>query len=364
MSVDAIICASKISIHCEARKIIANKPRRTATRRSHPSAHDVARVALVSQAAVSRAFTPGASVSPATRQRVFKAAEKLGYRPNLLARSLVMGKSGIVGVVMGNPQNPSFAIALDALSTRLTKAGKHILIFTAEKANCAADVHVEDLLNFRVDALVLISANMSLTLAERCFAARIPVIHFNRVVKSARGSSTITAANRIGARKIAEHLIGQGYRCLAYMANFRNSKTNRERESAFVNTATSQGLSVPQCILGHFQREGAMVAARKLLLQPRRPDAIFCATDYMAMATIEVARFEFGLTVGRELGVAGFDDIDQASWPSYDLTTYSHPIDKMADKAVEMLLQGFDGHRDSHVAIEGELRARGSTKRS
>jgi DNA-binding LacI/PurR family transcriptional regulator len=343
---------------------MANGTRGTAKRRAHPSAHDVARVALVSQAAVSRAFTPGASVSDATRKRVFKAAEKLGYRPNLLARSLVMGRSGLVGIVMGNPRNPSFAIALDALSTRLTKAGKHILIFTAEKANCAADVHVEDLLNYRVDALVLISANMSPTLAERCFAAGILVIHFNRVVRSVRGSSTITAANRVGGQKIAEHLIQQGYRQLAYVSNFRGSKTNRERQSAFVNYATSQGLPAPQCILGHFQREGAMSAARELLSQPRRPDAIFCASDYMAIATIEVARFEFGIAVGRELGVAGFDDIDQASWPSFDLTTYSHPVDKMADKAVELLVQGFDADRDSHMVVEGELKVRGSTRRT
>jgi DNA-binding LacI/PurR family transcriptional regulator len=331
---------------------------------SHPSAHDVARIALVSQAAVSRAFTPGASVSDATRARVFKAAQKLGYRPNLLARSLVMGRSSLVGIVMGNPKNPSFATALDALSTRLAKAGKHILIFTAEKENCAADVHVEDLLNFRIDALILISANMSPALAERCRSAGIRVIHFNRVVRSAQGTSTVTGANRIGARAIAEHLLQQGYRQPAYMANFRGSKTNRERESGFINYVTSQGLPAPQCILGHFQRNGAMVAARSLLSQSRRPDAIFCATDYMAIATIEVARFEFGIDVGRELGVAGFDDIDQASWPSFDLTTYSHPIDKMADKAVEMLLEDSKAQHGSHVVVEGELKCRGSTRRT
>jgi len=328
----------------------------------HPSAFDVARVASVSQAAVSRAFTPGASVSQATRERIFDAARKLGYRPNLLARSLVMGRSSIIGIVMGNPKNPSFAGALDALSSRLTKAGKHILIFTAEKENCAADVHVEDLLRYRVDALVLISANMSTALAGRCSSAGIRILHFNRVVRIAHGASTITGANALGARKIAEHLLNQGYRRLAYMANFRGSKTNREREKAFSQFVTGQGLPAPQCVLGHFQREGAMRAARELLKQRHPPDAIFCANDYMALATIEVARFEFGIKVGREVGIAGFDDIDHASWPSFDLTTYSHPVDKMADKAVDLLLQD-SSTTDTHVVVEGELKCRDSTRR-
>src|ERR1700761_9544834 len=86
-----------------------------------PSAHDVARLAGVSQAAVSRAFTPGASIAPATRDRVLEAAEALGYRPNLLARSLIKGKSGIIGLVIGNPSSPFFLGALDALSVRLAE---------------------------------------------------------------------------------------------------------------------------------------------------------------------------------------------------------------------------------------------------
>ena len=113
-------------------------------RTSPPSAHDVARVAGVSQAAVSRAFTPGASIAKDTQERVFRAARSLGYRPNLLARSLIMGQSGIVGVVYGgNPRNPFFMSVLDALLKRLSRAHKHVLIFTVE-GHATADVHVED----------------------------------------------------------------------------------------------------------------------------------------------------------------------------------------------------------------------------
>ena len=332
-------------------------------RKMPPSAHDVARLAGVSQAAVSRAFTAGASISATTRERVLKAARKLDYRPNLLARSLIMGRSGIVGVVMGNPKNPSFVVALEALSRRLTEAGKHILIFTAEDEDCAADVQVEDLLKYRIDALLLISAGLSPKLTEQCRASGIPIVFFNRLRRKTKGAASVTGASREGARQIAEHLLQQGYRRLAYMVGFSDSWTNRQRESGFSEYILSQGLPEPRRVTGHFQREGAIAAARTILSQRDRPDAIFCASDYMAMAAIEVARFEFGIVIGRELGIAGFDDVEQASWPSFDLTTYSQPVDKMIDCVMPMLLDG-SAAAPSHVVVEGALKCRGSTRRT
>src|SRR5688572_29347751 len=95
--------------------------------RMSPSAHDVALLAGVSQSAVSRAFTPGASIAKTTRKRVMDAAEKLGYRPNLIARSLSMGRSGIIGVALGIPEMPVHIATFDALSTRLSQADKQIM---------------------------------------------------------------------------------------------------------------------------------------------------------------------------------------------------------------------------------------------
>ncbi len=97
-----------------------------------PSAHDVARLAGVSQAAVSRAFTPGASISKRMRAKVVESAEALGYQPNLLARSLIKGRSEIIGVVIGRPLYSFFMATFGALSAQLSEAGKHILVYTAE----------------------------------------------------------------------------------------------------------------------------------------------------------------------------------------------------------------------------------------
>ena len=332
-------------------------------KRGPPSAHDVARLAGVSQAAVSRAFTPGASISDATREKVFIAAKELGYRPNLLARSLIKGQSDIIGVVVGNARNPFFTVALDEMSLRLRRAGRHLLVFTGE-SNATADLHVEDLLRFRVDALVLMWATLSPTLAEQCRNDGIPVIFFNRRAGATEGFATVAGANAEGAKQIANHMIGQGYRRIALMAGLEDSSTSREREASFTSQLIANGLSLPERAVGQFRRREGMEAARQLLSLTPRPDAIFCANDIMALGAIEVARHEFGLEVGREIGIAGFDDIDQAAWPSFQLTSYSQPVDTMMERVTELLLDRELYERLPHIVVEGELKIRGSTRRT
>lgn len=327
-----------------------------------PSAHDVARVAGVSQAAVSRAFTPGASIAKGTQDKVFRAAKSLGYRPNLLARSLIKGQSGIVGVVYGgNPHNPFFMSVLDALLKRLSRARKHILIFTVE-GHATADVHVEDLLKYRVDALLLMATSLSAKLADQCHDAGIPIIFFNRRPPR-KDFASVMENNREGARQIAEHLLQQGYRRPAVIAGLAESSTARERESGFIAHLTSLGLAEPEREIGYFQRDGALQAARQLLSRKPRPDAIYCVNDYMALAAIEVARYEFGLEIGRQIGVAGFDDIEEASWPSFDLTTYSISVESIIEQATTLLLSTPEQEIPRHAVIDGVFKPRRSTQR-
>ena len=326
-----------------------------------PSAYDVARLAGVSQAAVSRAFTPGAKIADATRSLVLKAARELGYHPNLLARSLITGRSGIIGVVIGNPRNTFYLEALDALSIRLGRAGLNLLVFTA-RAEDSCDALVKALLSFRVDSLLLMSASLSADLADQCLDKGISVIFFNRRPDPGKAFPSVTSANFLGAGRIAEHLLEQGYRKLAVIVGSEHSSTSREREIGFIAKVVSSGLPIPEKMAGGFG-VGAEPAAQALLSRPDRPDAIFCTSDYMAMTAIETARYRFGLTIGRDVGIAGFDDTEGASWPSFDLTTYSQPVEAMMDKVTEIILDPDDHDQNSHFAIEGELIVRSSTKR-
>ena len=325
------------------------------------TALDVAREAGVSQSAVSRAFTPGASVSEKTRTRVLAAAEKLGYRPNPLARSLMHGRSGIVGVGVGNMENPFFVRTLELLATALDAAGLRLMLFPATRDH-DAEPSLQEVLHYRIDALVLLSVNLSSNLADQCRKARVPVIHFNRTSADA-GTSSIIGDNAAGARTIAAHLLAGGHRAMAYMAGTPDSSTNRQREEAFTAALLSAGLPVPIIEQGHFTPEGAMAATRRLLLRADRPDALFCANDTMALAAISVARHELGLDVGREISIVGYDDVPMAAWPGFALTTFSQPCEGMVARTVEMI-EALRREPESHArhVAQGALVVRSSTR--
>lgn len=323
-----------------------------------PSVNDVARAAGVAQATVSRAFTPGASISPAVKIRVMEVAEQLGYRPNLLARSLIMRQSRIIGVVMGDPRNPFYVAALACLSHRLAAAEFQMLVFVSDDATLS-DIPIKDLLKYRVDALVLMSAHLSSDLATRCQAEGIPVLFFNRLSRDAIAIGSVTGANEEGGKQVAEHLLNQGYRRLAFMAGDCDSSTSHEREMAFKSELARMGAEQPHHVIGYFDRDGARVAMRELLASPNPPDAVFCANDVMAISALEVARHEFGLQIGKDVGIVGFDDIEMCSWPSFDLTSYSQPIKQMIDHVVSMILD----IKCENSVIKGVLSKRNSTKR-
>jgi DNA-binding LacI/PurR family transcriptional regulator len=325
---------------------------------------DVAREAGVSQSAVSRAFTPGASIAPDTRERIIVAAEKLGYRPNPLARSLLRGRSNIVGVGVGDLSNPFFVQTLQLLSDALDAAGLRLMLFPARGGGGDArpEPSIHEILHYRIDALVLLSVSPASDLAEQCRRAQVPVIHYNRTTP-ARDASCVVGDNEGGARAIAAHLLAGGHRRLAFLAGTPESSTNAQREAGFANYLAEQGAEAPLRECGDYAFEASMAATRRLLTRRDRPDAIFCANDTMALAAITVARHEFGLDLGRELSIAGFDDVPMAAWPGFALTTYSQPAARMVAETLRLILTlRAAPDRHEQVVAPGALVVRGSTR--
>jgi len=192
---------------------------------------EVAERAGVSQSAVSRVFS-GRSASEATIAKVRAAAEELGYRPNSLARAMITGKSRIIGLVVAYLDNPFYPVALERLSKALQGEGYHLLVFMAANAEAAIDEVVNDLMAYQVDGIITASVSMSNALADRCAAAGIPVVMFNRG-QDGSGLSQVTSANVAGGRKVAEFLIAGGHRRIAHIAGWQGSSTGRDRARGF-----------------------------------------------------------------------------------------------------------------------------------
>ncbi|MGL4636606.1 MAG: LacI family DNA-binding transcriptional regulator [Beijerinckiaceae bacterium] len=326
------------------------------------TATDVAKLAGVSQSAVSRTFTPGASVSRVAREKIKAAAAELGYRPNAIARSLITRRSRIIGVVAAYLQNHFYPEVLERLSQQLQEAGYHIMLFTADAQN-AADPLLEEIIGYRIDGLILASTTLSSALAEQCKAAGIPVILFNRTTDTADVSS-VTGENARGGAMIAEFLAASGYKRMGFVAGIENSSTSRDRESGFYGWLSRHHYPTPLRAVGNYTMEGAAAAARELLSRPDRPEAIFCGNDHMAIAIAEVARHEFSLSIPNDIALVGFDDVGPAAWKSFDLTSFSQPVASMVDLTIETILDMVEkpGQPPRHLIAPGELVVRGSTR--
>lgn len=329
---------------------------------------DVANLAGVSQSAVSRVFTPGASASLQTADKVRKAAAELGYRPNSLARAMVSGKTGIIGLVVAYFSNQFYPEAIEKLSKAMQERNYHLLVFMTSKTEGDVSEVVAEILDYQVDGIIAASVALSSDLSKRCASAGVPVVLFNRS-QDDNSLSSVTSENYAGGRKVAEFLLASGHQRISYIAGWEGASTQRDRQAGFVDALTAKGHRLWSHETGNFVMEDAQKAARKLFAKglEQGPDAIFVANDHMAIAVMDTLRSELGIKVPEQVSVVGYDDVPAASWPSYDLTTVRQPTNRMVSATVDLLLGQIENPAEfsihpQRIEIDGPLIIRGSTR--
>lgn len=322
----------------------------------------VAQLAGVSQSAVSRVFTPGASASAKTIAKVKEAAEVLGYRPNRAARTMITGKSRIIGLVVAYLDNQFYPQALEHLSNALQAKGYQILVFTATNAQDKIEGVIQDLLDYQVDGIITASVGMSSDLTERCRAAGIPVVMFNRGQDGA-DISAVTSENIAGGRKVAEFLLSCGHERIAHISGWLGSSTGRDRQQGFLDGLFAAGHAPIAVIDGMYDRETAAIAARDLMQSDAPPDAIFVGNDHMAFSVLDTLRHDLKLRVPEDVAVVGYDDVPLAAWPSFNLSTVRQPLNRMVEATVDILVAQIDQGEMAprRVAFDGPLTLRGTT---
>lgn len=322
---------------------------------------DVAKYAGVSQSAVSRAFTPGAAVSDKTRAKVMEAAKALKYRPNAIARTLSTNRSHIIGMVLSQLDNLFYPTVVDTLSRALQQHGFHLMLFFAEGRD--VDKALTQLLAYQLDGVVLASTTLSSRLAKECVNANIPVVMFNRSADGAQASS-VTSNNREGGRIVAEFLLKNGHSRIAYIAGREDSSTNRDREAGLTATLAAANLSIYRRAVGNYEREHAAGAARTIFAGKSPPDAVVVASDHMAFAVIDTLRFELGKSIPADVSVVSFDNVPQAAWLAYQLTTIEQSVDTMVNATTSLLLDQINASEivSSDVVVGCKLIVRKSAR--
>jgi LacI family transcriptional regulator len=298
---------------------------------------DVARLAGVSQAAVSRTFTPGTSVSQETRAKVLEAAKNLGYRPNVIARSLIQKTTNIIGLVVMRFTNPFYARMIRDFTRALQDHGYWVLLL-----NIAQNQELEETLpmalQYQADGLIITSATLSSTLAEECARANTPVVLFNRYASDTH-TNVVRCDNIEGGKIVADVFIDTGCERIAFIAGEEEASTNRDREIGFVSHLEARGQNLYfRESAGEYTYEAGYQVAQRLYQHANPPDAVFCANDLIAMGVLDYARYKANIQVPDQLSIIGFDDIPSASWPGYELTTIRQPFQSLVDTTIQVLL--------------------------
>jgi len=332
------------------------------------TSYDVAKAAGVSQSAVSRAFSPTASIADKTRKHVMKVARELGYQPNAIARSMSSARSdtrqrsGIVGVIATRIQDPFFAHTMANFSSLLQDKGWHMLLFTVDSPEDVDDA-MHSIMQFKVDGVVILSAILSEQMAKTCEANGTPVMLYNRSA-SGNGISSVQIDNFAGGRLAAEVLLEAGHERIAFIGGPDADETTNERERGFTEQLSQEGGGLFRRETGDFTFESGREAAARLLAMRERPDAVFCVSDVMALGVLHAARFEFDLEVPSDISIIGFDDIPSASWPGHQLTSIRQPIRRMISEAVGILIDRMEdpGLAPEIVSYPGELIVRNTVR--
>jgi DNA-binding LacI/PurR family transcriptional regulator len=336
--------------------------------KSAPTAQDVAVLANVSQSAVSRSFTPGASVSEKTKSKVLLAAKKLGYRPNAIARSLSTNQSRIIALVMSYLENQFYPLVIEHLSQELQKEGYHVLLFIGQTNNFDADSILMDILQYQVDGIIMASATLSPNLAKNCAAAGVPVVLFNRISSMSPtnlpSTSSVTTDNYNGGRMVAKTLIERGYQKIGFISGLENSSTSIQRENGLRDGLAEFNFEICFRSVGNYDFTQAKEATRELFRTSNHPDAIFVANDHMAIASMDVIREELQLRIPEDIGLIGFDNIPQANWQGYQLTTISQDVNQMVLATVRVLLSQIQNKiKPEHIVIPCEIIERNTLRK-
>jgi DNA-binding LacI/PurR family transcriptional regulator len=317
---------------------------------------DIADASGVSQSTVSRVLNDAATAVPiaaVTRERVLAAADRLGYRPNPLARGLRGSKTMLLGIIVREISDPFFASAVEAVSLAARERGYNVVLGSAHSdAHEAIQLHAV-LETRHCDAIIVLGDMRDQPrLLEDLSASKVPVVAL-WTGSSMAGIDTVNVDNRTGVAMGIDHLHALGHRRIGFIGESPHGDV-REREAAFVERLTELGVTVDDDLLVPAVTDPAAGADafRRLFSAADPPTAVVTATDNLAIGVLHAA-YALRLAIPEQLSVVGFDDIPLAAFAAPPLTTVRNPVTEMADLAVDLAIDRPSPEPVHHVLVPG-----------
>jgi DNA-binding LacI/PurR family transcriptional regulator len=332
-----------------------------------PTLEQVAALAGVSRATVSRVVNGSPKVSPAVRAQVERAVAKLGYVPNRAARSLVTRRADSVALVVSEPHarffsEPFFAGMVRGVSAALAETGVQLLLLIAQDLPDRGWLE-RYVVGGHVDGVLLASLHGDDPLPGTLERAGVPAVLIGRPVDQAAPGSYVDADNRGGAGKAVGHLARRGRRRIATITGSLDMGVGQDRLEGYRDGLAAAGLAGSGDLVetADFTEEGGAAAMGRLLARPGDPvDAVFAASDLMAAGALRALRAA-GRRVPEEVAVVGFEDSAVARYAQPPLTTVRQPIEEMGRQATRLLLAQVAGEAGGmHLILDTELVVRAS----
>jgi LacI family transcriptional regulator len=327
-----------------------------------PTIIDVARESGVSYSTVSRALTGYAFVKPSTRDKVLRAAEKLGYVPNQQARSLAGGRSNLIGVLVPNLGNGYIAEIIRGVDEQLAESNYNLILYTTHRHRGKESSYVATIMNGAADGLLLVVPLTSTTYLDTLRKQNFPYVLIDQSDTQDK-SSIVRATNWQGAYDATSYLIELGHRRIGFITGLMELTSATERLAGYRAAMSEHGVPILDELIveGDFWERGGYNAALNLLDLPQLPTAIFASNDLSAFGTMEAIR-QRGLSIPEDISIVGFDDIPQAPYTYPKLTTVRQPLDQMGRTAVKLLLGQIEqpGQGTQQVTVTTQLIVRDS----
>jgi LacI family transcriptional regulator len=310
---------------------------------------EIAKQAGVSRSTVSRVMTNHRSVDPRTRARVLSVAEKLNYQPNMAARGLAAGRTHILGLVipMGVSAlftDPYFPLLIQGISSACNANDHSVMLWLAEPEHERRTIR-QVLQGGLIDGVILASALLDDPMLEALLNGGLPFVMIGRHPTDNR-VNYVDVDNKNSSRHMVSYLLNLGYRRIATIIGPKNAIAGADRLQGYLMALRERGIAYdPELVAeGDFTEEGAYMAMQRLL--PLAPEAVFAASDAMAVGALRALR-EAGKRVPGDIALAGFDDIPLAARTEPQLTTVRQPIQQLGAVAAETLID-LIRHPDAH----------------
>lgn len=321
---------------------------------------EVARLAKVSTATVSRTINGSDKVTPETKERVQRAIEELGFYPNTWARALGSGRSSLYGLIISDITNPFFPELVKSFEDIAVQHGQEVLVANTSYDPARMEHCVTRMLQRKVDGVAIMTSEMDEHLIGEFHSRKIPLVFLDTGTPGEL-SSNIVVDYAAGVGAAVEHVTGLGHREIAFIAGPGGLRSARIRREAFIGCLERKGIGTGMVEEGNHQVDGGHRAMQRLLGRKTRPTAVLASNDMTAIGALG-AIHESGLEAPRDISIVGFDDIQLSRFTQPALTTVKlsrEEIARVAFRALYSIRQ--DGGAGGEFTIQPALVVRSST---